>query len=272
MSRTYAIINYYSEERDIFKNILDKLQRNSDNTYYVFFKKIPTIDISPYTDVKFVKIDSSIVESRSAVKNFVLKYFLENSIKGYVHVIEDSVEIIGDYFTQDTFNSEIEKFMETFNLDVWLNTTTDECNYVFEKFNPRFIIKMDDTEYAAKYSNDIIWTSHSNTSYMIYNFDKIIFDEIKFDERFNIPMFYILEFLSRRRSQNKGFMNMYPTICFEKNVFKKQKKLFVNQTAFKKFKEEESLFKSLNLNMQATMNVDEIFEFIKTNLDKEGEK
>ena len=59
MSRTYAIINYYSEERDIFKNILDKLQRNSDNTYYVFYKKMPTVDISRYTDIKFVKIDSS---------------------------------------------------------------------------------------------------------------------------------------------------------------------------------------------------------------------
>lgn len=267
MSRTYAIINYYGEDRNIFENILDKMQRNGEDTYYVFYKEMPKFDATKYADIKFVKIDNSVVDSRSATKNFVLKYIFENVKTGFVHLMEDSIQFIGDIDTQTTFNNEIEKFISIFNLGVWLNTTTDECNYVFEKYNPRFTIKIDNESYSNRYSNDIIWTSHANTSYVIYNLDKITYDEVKFDDRFKVPMFYILEFLARRRSQNKGFMNMYPTIMAERGVFSKIKNIKVDHSAFKNFSTEEILFKSLELNMQPTVNVDEIFEFIKTNLD-----
>ena len=51
MNRTYAIINYY-KDRDIFTNILDKMERISDNTYYVFYKDMPNVDLSRYSDIR----------------------------------------------------------------------------------------------------------------------------------------------------------------------------------------------------------------------------
>lgn len=268
MNRTYVIINYY-KERDIFTNILDKIERNLENTYYVFYKNMPEIDLSKYSDIKFVKIDNAVVESRSATKNFVSKYLIEHNTKGFVHVLEDNVEFFGDFETQTKFNNAIENFLSTFKINVWFNTITDVCNLIFNKFNPRFTIKMDATKYQSKFSNDIIWASHSSTSYIIYNMDNITIEEMLFEEKFKIPMFYILEFLARKRASGKGFMNLYPTVPEEKGVFRKLDNCEMNQTAFKSFNEEENIFKSMNINMQADMNVDKIFEFIENSLKGE---
>lgn len=265
MNRTYAIINYH-EDRDIFTNILDKMERLSDNTYYVFYKNTLPDIASRYSDVIFVKIDPAVIKSRSATKNFVSKYLLEKQIKGFVHVIEDSVDFTSDIDKQNSFNTAIESMLTTFKINVWFNTVTDPCNYVFEKYNPRFVVKMDDQKYCSKFKNDIVWTSHSNTAYIIYNMDNITFEEMRFDEKFNIPMFYILEFLARKRNNGNGFMNMYPTIPEEVGVFKKCNSYETNQIAFKSFPQEEAIFKSMNINMQAEMNVDNVMQFIETHI------
>jgi hypothetical protein len=227
---------------------------------------MPNVDLSRYSDIKFIKIDNNVIDSRSATKNFVSRYLLDAGTTGFAHVIEDAVNFTEVLTKQCVFNNAIESMLTTFNINVWFNTVTDPCNYVFEKYNPRFTVKMDDPKYQSKFNNDIIWTSHSNTAYVIYNMDNITFEEMRFDEKFNIPMFYILEFLARKRANGNGFMNMYPTIPEECGVFKKCNTYETDQSAFNMFKQEENIFKSMNINMQAEMNVDNIMAYIEKHI------
>ena len=66
---------------------------------------------------------------------------MDSKINGFVHILEDGVKIIGE---TRVFLDEIEKMMSLLNLKSWFNTSCDMVNYVLQKYNPRFYIKIDD--------------------------------------------------------------------------------------------------------------------------------
>lgn len=154
------------------------------------------------------------------LRNFISKWLLENKIGGMVHIIEENVRIKKDI---NPFVPEIEKMMKMFKLKSWFNTSCDMCNFVYTKYNPRMFIAIDEPEAKAKYDKTIAWCSNANTVWICYDLDTATFDDIRFEERFRFPMYYIIEFLARRRNTKTpgslDYMNYYPSIPEELGVF-----------------------------------------------------
>lgn len=152
-----------------------------------------------------------------------------------------------------SFLDSIEKMMDILDYDVWLDTICDPCNYVYSKFNPRVSVDIDrDDVKKLDISKKIMFTSHSNTAWMCYNYKKIPDDLLRFNESFNIPMFMIIEFLARRRNTKRKdqvyFMNMYATVQEEIGVFKIDDQAIKAEQKTEKMAEEDKIFKDLNLN------------------------
>lgn len=126
-----------------------------------------------------------------------------------LHVLEDTTCIMS---SPKQFIDDIEHAMDVLDYDVWLSTTCDPCNYVYKKFNPRLSVAMDRAElFKLGLGTQILLTSHSNLQWVVYNFAKAPDDLLRFDERFTVPMYYIIEFLARRRNTKQDgqlyFMN-----------------------------------------------------------------
>jgi len=260
--RTFAIINNH-DNVDISQNIISKL--SSDDNLVVFQAKETNFDTHSNTEV--VKIPEDILDSGSKIKNFVSNYFFANDYKGFLHIIEDNVEILKD---PKDFLREIEIMMDKLNLKTWFNTTTDVMNYTFKVYNPRFSVDIDEPSLNNVYPKKIYWTSHANTSWICYDCSKATFDDVKFDESFTIPMYYIIKFLAERRNTKKPgelyYMNFYPTIDEEVGVFKNinvEEKYEATENTFKK---EGIIFESMKINHQADMIIetvmDDMFEML----------
>ena len=255
--RTFAIIKTNNEKISIFSNIIQHLP-STDRI--IVFNESSNEDTKSLTNVSFVKIPDDCKNSNSKIKNFVTKFFIDENYKGFLHVIEDHVNIFND---PSTFICEIELMMEKLNLKSWFNTTTDTCNYTFNIYNPRFSIIIDDEELKKVYDKTIYWTSHANTSWICYNFINASYSDFEFDERFKIPMFYIIKFLAERRNNKKPgelyYMNFYPTIEDEKNVFNIVNH---NEMIFTQAEHviEHNLFNSLSINYTQDCVIEPIFE------------
>jgi hypothetical protein len=160
-------------------------------------------------------------DSDTKIKNFVSKYFFDNSFNGFLHIIEDGIEIYND---PTTFLSEIEKMMSKLHIKTWFNTVTDVCNYSFNIYNPRFSVDLDEPTVKEVYDKTIYWTSHANTSWVCYDYSIATYDDVSFNESFTIAMFYIITFLAERRNHKKDgelyYMNFYPSIKDEIGVFR----------------------------------------------------
>lgn len=94
---------------------------------------------------------------------------------------------------------------------IYFSTATDPCNYVFSKFCPRLVVHIDEPsiQNSLKLPDVLSFTSHSNTAWTIYDYSATS-EMQKYDERFSIAMFMIIEYLARRKhSNNKSlyFMN-----------------------------------------------------------------
>lgn len=65
--------------------------------------------------------------------------------------------------------------MDVFDYSIHFSTVADPCNYVFSKFNPRLSLDIDDDGIKARLSlpSTVSFTSHSNTCWLIYNFNKL---------------------------------------------------------------------------------------------------
>lgn len=65
--------------------------------------------------------------------------------------------------------------MDVLDYSIYFSTTTDRCNYVYKKFNPRLTIAMDDELARSKLGlpSSIAFTSHSNTCWTIYDLNKL---------------------------------------------------------------------------------------------------
>ena len=82
-----------------------------------------------------------------------MKWFLDNKKSGYLHFIEDNVEITSD---PTNFLDKIEEMMTKFKLDSWFNGSCDPVNYVYSRFNPRFELVIDDDEAKKTYDKTIL--------------------------------------------------------------------------------------------------------------------
>lgn len=262
--RTYCIIHKH-READVFKNIADKLEINSDDKVLVFHS-YDLEETEKKSNLQYVKIPTEISDFESKTRNFIVKYLLSSENKGFAHVIDEGVEFYGD---PKNFNAEIEKMMKKLDLHLWMNTRCDECNYVFDKYDPRFSIVIDDPEMKKLYDKKILWTSHSNLAYVIFDLDAVTFEEAELDEKFKVPMFFIIEFLAKRRANKLGFMNLYPSIDEEGGVFRNSKCNFKKDyDEQKQLEVEDKIFKELNIDHTADGDVDLVMEFICTRLKK----
>jgi hypothetical protein len=87
---------------------------------------------------------------------------------------------------------------------------------------------------------------------MTFNIGKADADELHFNEDFTVAMFWIIEYLARRRNSHPGsmyFMNQYATVESEVGVYR-NKKLNLSDAAEtpERMKKEDEQFKALNVN------------------------
>lgn len=94
---------------------------------------------------------------------------------------------------------------------------------------------------------------------MCFDLDADI-EKLKFSEEFTVPMYYIIEFLARRRASSDGldFMNMYPTVLEEQNVLKSLDADAKPDDEVMKAEYEK--FSSLGLDLAPTSNIDQVLE------------
>lgn len=213
-------------------------------------------------------------DSVSKQKNFIIDWCKSQNFNGFLHIVEDDIS-----FNERSkpYMQKLESTMEALDYDVHFSTTTDKCNYIFSKYCPRLTIKIDDEEIRQKLDlpEQICFTSHSNVSYITYNFGKLLDCPPKFDERFTIGMFYIIEFLARRKNTKNDdqlyFMNQYLSIADEIGaydiLYDHNKK--IDDSIMRK---ENELFKSLNINYAPDNNLDivldTLYNKIKSKMNK----
>lgn len=156
--------------------------------------------------------------------------------------------------------------MKALDYSVWLSTVTDPCNFVYSKYNPRIRISCDRDECAKiGLSGDLCFTSHSNTQWMAYDMGALAgSDLLKLDERFAVPMFFIIELLARRKAtKNAGdlyYMNQYLTVGSEYGTFRTLLDAKKEQSDPKAMQAEDAVFKSMNLNYAPDNAIDPILE------------
>lgn len=265
--REIAVINI--NDTDIKERILGRLNFE-DNVTVFYDHKIINIDTLKEYCGNFVSIPEDILTSQSKIKNFVSRYYFERNYKGFLHVIEDVVNIYND---PRSFMDEIEKMMTVLDQKSWFNTITDVMNFTFKVYNPRFSVDIDEENVKKVYSKKLNWCSNANTSWVVYDYSRISFDDIAFDETFSIPMFYIIKFLSERRNKKTEgelyYMNFYPSIDDERNVFNI---LDIHNDRFDYGQDvmniENEIFKKQNINYTADMSIETIMDEVYSVLMK----
>lgn len=209
------------------------------------------------------KVIPSSCDTLAKARNYVNQEIKNSGFNGILHVIEDSV-VIKDGL--DSFLDAIEQAMDVLDYSVWFNTICDPCNYVYSKLNPRVSVLLDSDRIASlglKFKK-ILFTSHSNTAWIAYDFSKVEDDLLKFYEEFNIPMFMIIEFLARRRNSRKADqlyrMNMYMSIDDEVGKFEMANN--IDSPDPKEMDRENVIFKSLDIGFSPDNNVNELLEVL----------
>lgn len=194
-------------------------------------------------------------------RNWLNKYFKTQQYDGMLYVAEDTVRF--DVSPNNFFNK-LENMMTVLDYPVWFNTIADSCNYLYKKYMPRVSIIIDQPEYAKFELGKLLFTSHSNTAFIAYDFSKATDDQLKFNDKFSIPMYYIIEYLARRRNnKSQGslfFMNQYLTIPEEKGAFTTVKINKNDDVTSVQMKAEDEIFKSMNVNFASDNNIDQLLE------------
>lgn len=254
MNRKIAII-CWNENNDISNCILSQLK---DVDVDLFVKDgVVMSDIEHSTVVSMPFSVDNVAKS----KNFVLSYYKSKGFNGYVHMLEDSIKILKDPMT---FVQEVEKMMELLDINSYLGTVTDVCNYVYGKYNPRISVMLDKPEYSVFGLKTLNFCSHSNTQWMVFNLAKADADELYFNETFEIAMFWIIEYLARRRNKHAEsmyFMNQYVTVESERGLYQNR---IMNQSDKaddpEKMKNENAKFVDMKVSYAPDNDVDVILE------------
>lgn len=258
MNRIFAILYTTEKLKDNVKKTYDLLKKLNEKVYIFSYNKLPEYD----SDV--IILDKNVYDTIPKFRNYVNKYFKDQKFSGYLHVINDSTDIINN---PSVFINNIEKTIDVLDYDVWFSTVTDECNYVYSKYNPRLAVALDKQEYKKLDlpENFVFFTSNSNTQWVIYNYAKITDDLLRFDEDFTVDMFYIIEFLARRNLDRRTqtqlyYMNWYMSIPSEYGVFKTITLDNVDKN-MNSMEKEDKIFKAKNVNL-ATINIDRLLSVL----------
>lgn len=269
-NRTIAIINEIENKTSNIDELCDVFKKyNVSDKIYVFTQKDETKFNQKSGNVEFigVKIPAD-KDTRPKAKNFVIKYFKNNNYDGILHVIEDIIEILHD---PTKFINDIENMMDVYGLNNWFSTMTDGCNYVYSKYTPRLNIVIDKPEYQKLNINNAVFCSHSNTQWIVYNLGKADDNELYFIEDFKIDMFWIIEFLARRRNTHPNslyYMNQYYTCASENGLFRLKSTCKRDNFDQKPLMaEEDQKFKSMNINYAPDNNIDAVLEKLYATLN-----
>lgn len=219
-------------------------------------------DEFPDNDIVSVKLEK---KNSAAMYNDAVKWFQENysgkNVK--VHILQNNIEFLKDPVE---FFNEIEKMMNMLDYDVWFNTVTDECNYVFSKYDCRFAVAINNCDLQKTYDKTIKWTSHANPNYTIIDIDKFVPVEKEtgklFDDVFDIPMFYIIKYLAKRKMEHRGFMNYYPTISEEHGTFSSFNVNHKDNFSQQQMQKEDILFRSMQLDHEPNGNPEEVMDYM----------
>lgn len=201
-------------------------------------------------------------DTNAKQKNFILDWTKLGGFKGMLHIIEDNAILFKD---PSQYIQCVESTMTALDYSIYFSTVTDPCNYVFKKFCPRLTIDIDDDAIRQKLGlpSKLSFTSHSNTIWTIYDFNRIGGCPQKYNENFSIAMFMIIEYLARRRSLKDAgslyYMNQYLSISDEIGTYGT---IDYNDTQIdqKKMQEEDSMFKSMSIDYSPDNNIDQILE------------
>ena len=202
------------------------------------------------------------IDSIPKRKNFILDYAKSKGFNGFMHIVEDCIALDRDPMQ---YIEKIEKTMDVLDYSVHFSTVTDPCNYIFKKFNPRLTIDVDDENAKTRLGlpDRISFTSHSNICWTIFDLNKLGDDVPKFDEKFTIAMYVIIEYLARRRAQKKEgqlyFMNQYLSISDEIGSFH-QIDVSPENIDQQKMKEEDNIFKQMKVEFAPDNNLDAVLD------------
>lgn len=202
-------------------------------------------------------------DNDSKMKNFIIKWCEDQQFKGFLHIVQSDVKVNDG---AEAFICSAESAMHSLDYSIYFSTVTDVCNYVFKKFCPRLTINVDDVELKDKLHlpSEISFTSHSNLCWTIYDCKQLDGNVQKYDERFSIAMYQIIEYLARRRSTKKDgqlyFMNQYLSVPEEVGAIAVVPGLDGDLDQ-KKMQEEDATFKSIEgLDYSPDNNLDIILD------------
>lgn len=216
-------------------------------------------EIAPYIN-QLISLDPTI-DTQAKAKNYTLNYYKSNGYAGYVHLLEDSIEVLT---SPTAFMSDVENMMDVLDINSYFGTITDVCNKVYNKYCPRLKTVIDKPEHQKFGLKSLLFCSHSNTQWMTFNIGKADADELHFNEDFTVAMFWIIEYLARRRNSHPGsmyFMNQYATVESEVGVYRNKKLNLSDATETpERMKKEDEQFKALNVNFQPDNNIDIVLE------------
>lgn len=260
MSKRIIAIQAENTDQNSIKLINDVISYQIECELVVFKDKQSEIEIKD--NIEYVNYPDDIT-TISKRKNFIIKHCEKKNSCGFLHIIEPTTELLKN---PNEYINAIENAMNVFDYDIHFSTVTDGCNYLFNKFNPRLTLDIDEIEIKQKLNlpDRISFTSHSNISWIIFNLDHLKNDIPMFDERFSIAMFVIIEYLARRKATRKPgqlyLMNQYLSISDEYGTFR-----FVNtnkndEISQEKMNEENEIFKSMKIDYSPDNNIDMVLD------------
>lgn len=257
MERQIAIVADQCTDDQVLSTLVDALMANAVCQQIIVFTK----DSKPSLNKAHERTSCINVvlplecDTEPKIRNYINKQYRDSGFKGFLHVVQWNTILNKD---PNDFLLKLEDMMDKLDYNVWFNTICDPCNYVYHKYCPRTYIALDDPNYQQLKTKRIALTSHSNTQWIAYNLAKATNSNLHFDEDFTIPMYYIIEFLARRKAEavegQLYFMNNYFTVEEEHDVFKSfnaEQKLDQEQ-----LKKEDAIFASKKVNHVADNNVD----------------
>lgn len=194
-NRKFAVIAW-SKNADIAKDIISHFPEGTK--FDIFAKNGKKATEGLLADA--IELPTE-VDTMAKAKNYVFKHYKDSGLDGFLHLIEDSVEVLKDPMQ---FVEDIEKAMSLLDINSYFSTVTDGCNRVYAKYNPRLRIVLDKPEYEKLGLKELLFCSHSNTSWIVMDIGKADEEELHFREEFEIAMYWIIEYLARRRNSHPG--------------------------------------------------------------------
>ena len=262
-NRVFAFIQLNQKNITCVEKAVQKLLSfNTEDAVHMFILPDTSTSISD-SKVQVHQIPDEVAHSEPKIRNYVNKYFKDYNFNGFLHVVSDNVELLDGLLK---YANELENVMNVLDYSVHLATVTDPCNYVYSRYSPRVMVHIDSPEHKSKLNlpDQIVFTSHSNFGYVVYNFAKEPDDLLKLNESFTVSMFFIIEFLARRRNtKTEGslyYMNQYLAIMSEKEALQLSKEVRDDELDQKTLAEEDIVFKKMNINFAPDNNIDQILE------------